>query len=614
MSHLIRTEKRFEATPSEWLPFGSQVAEQCNIWAGRGDIISYVGKGAGGGRAVACFVPKIAEMELNVEEAFGEGITPEWVGDFTDRNTHFDHPQIAGVVLHEAMHARHTLYPLDRWDEITKEHGSFVQRVVECFEETRIERLGVMHFPENRSFLRASALKLSIGELEADEDFASRGIESFSTLMLLSLARVDAGILEPEDVEPIQAAAVKLLGEKLLGELRSIWWKAQRHRDDTTCEPLLELAIEWVEKLKEAGFEPPPPLEILVVAGAPGSESGADADAGSSVIISPGTLKDLLDEMGEKSEEVEIEARGEAAGQALDEADQRAAQAAKELAQESKSSADQASKVFGRGTGDARGSTRSILVEERSPTGPEKVAAVRIAKALDKAKYRDRVVTTVTSQLPPGKLNGRAAVQARVERSRGQLVTAEPWRAKRRHSVEDPKLKLGLMTDVSGSMSSAMEPMAVTAWLMSEAGRRVQAEVASVYYGNSVFAGLAPGQHLEKIKIYSAGDMTERFDNAFKALNGALHLLDGTGARLLVIASDMYYTAHEVDALKKWLCRCNQTGVAVVSIPFTTTRYVKENTEGIDLQLVQGAMKPVQVAELIGKACADALTKAGARA
>jgi len=232
---------------------------------------------------------------------------------------------------------------------------------------------------------------------------------------------------------------------------------------------------------------------------------------------------------------------------------------------------------------------------------------------LEKAKYRDRVQVSRRSQLPPGRLNGRNAMARDIERSRGQLSKAEPWRRTSRFHTEDPELKIGMMTDISGSMSSAMLPMAVVNYVFSEAGRRIQAKVASVYYGNGVFAGLAPGQHLDKVKIYTAPDGTERFDMAFKALQGRLDLLNSTGARLLVIVSDLCYTPNEQEAARKWIRRCIKEGVAVVILPVSNHRdYVDAVTKGLHVTVVDDVSDPAKVATQIGAAAADALTRIGA--
>jgi hypothetical protein len=169
------------------------------------------------------------------------------------------------------------------------------------------------------------------------------------------------------------------------------------------------------------------------------------------------------------------------------------------------------------------------------------------------------------------------------------------------------------MTDISGSMSSAMEPMAVTNWVMSEASRRIQARVASVYYGEGVFGGLRPGEHLEKVKVYAAPDSTERFDEAFKALDGALDLLRGNGARLLVIVSDFCYTPDQLRAAEKWLARCKQSGVAVINLPYGNSSYSKSMAEhkSNDMRVLDSAADPSTAALQIGHEAAKALTAIG---
>lgn len=220
-------------------------------------------------------------------------------------------------------------------------------------------------------------------------------------------------------------------------------------------------------------------------------------------------------------------------------------------------------------------------MEERAPKAQERIAAVALAKELDRARYRDRVVVKRKSVVPPGRLGSRQALAAAEQRSRGVEVTATPWTRKQRFHTEDPELKVGMLVDISGSMGGAMEPMASAAWVVSEAARRIQGKVASVYYGNSVFPVLKPGQHLDKVQVYSAPDGTEKFDQAFRALNGAMGLLDDSGARLLVVVSDLYYTGWEGERTVYWMKRCREAGVAVIVVPFGYDDTAKATVKGI---------------------------------
>jgi hypothetical protein len=193
---------------------------------------------------------------------------------------------------------------------------------------------------------------------------------------------------------------------------------------------------------------------------------------------------------------------------------------------------------------------------------------VQLAQLLEKAKYRDRDETEVHSVIPPGRLRTRAAVQGVALKSKGIMTKSEPWRQTKRKHVDDPTLNIGVMVDISGSMGAAMQPMASLAWVLSESVRRVQGRSAMVYFGNDVFPTLKPGQHLDRVRVFTAPDMTEKFDRAFKALDGGLNLLNGSGARMLVVVSDGEYPEPEKNAVRKWIAACEQSGVAVVWLSF----------------------------------------------
>lgn len=622
MGHIILGEKsRFDKTPPQWLKVGSQINDLVNEWSMRSDIVTFVGEGAGHG-APACYIPAIAEMEVDVELAFGEGCDPLFVGDLSKRAVQFDYPVAMGAVMHEAFHAKHSKFDLE---EVGKMKDRFISGLITWFEETRIEKRAVEALPKNRAFLRACSLRLVIGDLKDDEDFQARGIQAFSQLMLLTLARVDAGSLDAKDVEIVHNAAVTLFGEPILAKLRSVWIRAQAHKVDTDYKPLEKLAQEWVKILEDAGQDTKDPegipdwlkelLEAMVGAGSPGDGDGEGDGEGEGDGSGPGKPGEgegkgsgsggsILDQMADGTE---TSAQSEANGQAVQEVMDAKAEAAAAAAAESKEHQAESGKVFGRGTGPAGFSTNSRKVQERVPNPKERVAAVALSKLLERARYRDRVVIKRTSVVPPGRLSARRAVAAAEQKSRGAEITSEPWSRKQRKHAEDPELKIGVMVDISGSMSGAMEPMASTAWILSEATRRVQGKCAMVYYGNDVFPTLKPGQHLDKVQVYTAADGTERFDKAFKALNGVLDLLNSSGARLLVIVSDLHYTSGEVAACKKWMKRCRKEGIAVVVIPFDYEHSAKEvikqaKVNGVELVPNKTTMDLVGAAKAIGMA------------
>ena len=168
------------------------------------------------------------------------------------------------------------------------------------------------------------------------------------------------------------------------------------------------------------------------------------------------------------------------------------------------------------------------------------------------------------------------------------------------------------MVDVSGSMGEAMNSMATMAWVLSEVSRRVEAKSAMVYYGSDVFSTLKPGQHLDRVRVYGAYDFTEKFDRAFKAIDGSLNLLNGSGARLLVVFSDGHYTSSETAKAKQWLsmCQASNVGVLWLGLDRADNYGAKDITNGNNSVFLTVPSDTSSVATTIGQAAARALTLA----
>jgi Mg-chelatase subunit ChlD len=248
------------------------------------------------------------------------------------------------------------------------------------------------------------------------------------------------------------------------------------------------------------------------------------------------------------------------------------------------------------------------LTEQRVPTGKERASAVKIAQMLEKAKYRERSITDVRSVLPQGRLKTRIAIQNLAMKSKGVIAEVPAWERTLRKHTDDPTLSIGVMVDISGSMGSAMDAMATTAWVLSESGRRVQARTAMVYYGSGVFPTLKVGQKLEKVSVYTAPDGTEKFGDAWDALDGHLGLTFSSGVKLLVIVSDGHYTNGEYANAQKTMELCKRNGVAVVWVVpkgcgNNASRIVGNNGVVLD------QMETDKIAMAIGKSATDALSK-----
>ncbi len=589
MAHLKVSATRAENTPPEWLAVGAQIGHLVNEWSDRGDLIAYVGKGAGG-IAPACYNPALAEVEVNTDVAFGAATTPAMVGDLRERKQQFEFPKATGAILHEAFHAKFSIFDIPK---AAKDLAQDEFDALMLLEEGRIETQGLWHNPDSLNFLRSCAMEIVIADAK-DMAESSSTTKTCATAVGLVLARVEAGIIDPSEVAEIEKQVIAFFGEEVVAKLLEISKTFRETIIDfpTQGETLLyPLAKEWAKILREVKEEK-------------GEEDEQMAQA---------FAQALMEALSEASDEMEV-----STGMAL--ADQ---QMSEEMAEEAKSKANQANeknenkdvsnKVFSKSTTEAGGNTNSTLVEVRKPTSAERIAAVTISKMLEKAKYRDRDATEISSIIPPGRLRSRAIVQNAAMKSRGIVQQTEAWRRTVRKQTEETSLTVGVMVDVSGSMGDAMKPMATTAWVMSEAVRRVQGRCAMVYYGSDVFPTLKAGQHLEDVRIYSASDSTEKFDKAFRALDGALNLLNGSGARLLVIVSDGQYTSEERGKARHWTKRCAESGVAVLWLPFDSGHYAKSLLDSGAGVVMSGVLDPVSASVEIGRTAERVLTNVGMR-
>ena len=573
-------------TPSDWLGVGYEITQLVNAWSDRTDLVALLGTEAGKG-APACFLPALAEIEVNTKEAFGEITTPSMIDDLTKRKNQYEFAKAVGAIRHEAYHAKFSAWDIPLAGKTLKQDEF---EALMLLEEGRIEAWGIKTHPDAKVFLRASAMGLIIDE--AKEVFSEQStIRSASSLVGLCHARIIAGSLDELQAFDLLDKVNGILGSDLVMKLKEIIYQFQDHAIHTDISACYPLAIEWArlvrEKAEEAGEQP--------------TKEQQEAFA------------EMMSEMlGEMSESVSISNANELQDQKRSEDMKESATAKANTSKEQKKNEEIARQVFSKSSGPGQASTRSQLVEKRSPNGQERNSAVKIAKALERAKYRERGAIEIGSIVPPGKLNTRKIIQAKALEQKGIFTQPKAFSKKVRKHTDEPELSVGVMVDISGSMSSAMNPMASTAWIMSEAVRRVQGRCAMVYYGSDVFPTLKAGQRLKEVNVYSAPDGTEKFDRAFRALDGALNLLNGQGARLLVVVSDGHYTSDEMESAKAWVARCSKNGVAVLWLPIGDNgATAKHICAGANAQVVENITDPSVSAQIIGKNAEKVLSTAG---
>jgi hypothetical protein len=599
-----RLRSRAQNTSPEWLKVGASLTKLVNLWSERNDLVVYGGADSAEGRAPAAFYADIAEIEVNLPEAFGV-MKPETIGDFCSKDTQLEFPMFTGIMFHEALHAQFT-----KWDieALLPELDNNESRAFMLLEESRIEAKGIIERPQNRQFLRASALEMALEGVNEQSLEGMGDVWEVANLAGLSLARVDSGVLNPSDVADIQEIAESVLGEELLEALQDVWVEFQS-LTTSQSEKAIALAKKWVELLRQADPEGEPQGGAHAFEPSEESEESEESEGqtGSGSELS----KAIRESLEGSAIQTEMDATRELENQQTqgdwsEQAKQRA-----EQAKERNQRKDTAKKIFDKSHNETGSGSSSRVSERRAPTGAERASAVSIAKSLEKAKYRERSVHTRKTQAPMGKLVPRNLIQNRAMESMGKRGELPAWKSKVRKHTDEPTLSLGIMVDISGSMSSAMEAMASTAWIMSEAGRRIQARTAMVYYGEGVFPTLRVGQKLDQVSIYTAPDGTEKFGKAWEALDGELGLTYSDGVRILVIVSDGYYTPQERDRCVQALRDCKRNGVAVLwLVPKTSHDYTaKHLTAEAGWGVVAGELEVSQIASVVGKTATEALAR-----
>jgi hypothetical protein len=512
-----------------WLAFSAKMTAQVAPVAGRDDLTVTVAPGAGRG-APACFIPASAEIEVNADHLPVDPATADPANP-ADRERY---PALWGATVHECAHAAHS-----RW-RAPKGTDAAWAAAATALEESRIEARQVARRPADRAWLRACTCQIVVGDFAAAAAPPASAAEAGSAAALI-LAREDAGILETGEAEPVARAVATVIGEEKLGQLRQVWREAHRTRDDD-ARGMVRLGRRWCRIL---GVQPDQPVPK-----AGPSQPGQ------------GTPSPVAAAVGEAAARVEDASRAEFAPPAP--FPPGAAEAREAESKARRAAGDASARVFARDPGNESGGTTGT---SREPAPDEQAAARRLARALREASAGGRAETKVSSATPPGRLRMRQAVAAEAQRAAGAMPTAKPFTRVERRRVPAPPLAVGVMCDVSGSMSGFTGPVASTAWILARATASLPAaRTAAVTYGRDVRPVTYPGAVPARVAEFSAAGKYEDFTRAVNALDGALGLARPGATRILVIVSDGRYKGTQHADGQKLITRLVASGCLVIWI------------------------------------------------
>lgn len=577
-----------------WYDVASQVGARARARSGRGDITGVISQTwpYGGQGAPACWVPSLGEVFLD------RSIVP--LGDpakvdMTDRLWRLEHAAAVGALEHEASHARHTKSTgVVDWKEEFGASRRMIDVIV-ALEEPRIEYNAIRADSETRPFLRACALEIVMKDFHiADTPYGA------SIAAALLLCRVDAGVISKAEAAPFRRDIRKVLGAETIEKLEPLWRRFLKLYDKDFAA-MVEIARAWLEALEmdpddEDDAEQDLASGSLFGEGEPGEGGDGEDSEGEGE-------GDLSERISERGRSLSTKVDGEIAESRGAERKARRMAERKADAERSKDSEDPHEEAFPSHGWSAGGDAHFTGL--RAPTADERAAARTLAKTLEKLDYHDRVVVRTTREVPPGRLRSGKAVAEAAARTHGLDFTEDVWKGKRRVNVESTPLTVGLLADISGSMNAAMPHMSSTQWVLSTAGAHIDAKVATVHFGEKVHGVLPAGCREKGVRNFHAGDGFEAFKFGSLALDRELNLLNGTGARLMIVLSDGHFVdpTHAAYA-RKFVPLAISKGVAVLWLHWDglLTSYGATAVNIKDL-------RPSQVATLVGQAATQEIRR-----
>ena len=246
----------------------------------------------------------------------------------------------------------------------------------------------------------------------------------------------------------------------------------------------------------------------------------------------------------------------------------------------------------------------TYLAEKRPPTARERKAMTKLSAMLADAFAPGRSARRVKSETPPGQIN-MGAVLANSQQPRGVPRREKPFR--RTEYVTNPHtpLQIGFFGDVSGSMGSLSEPLGVTRWIVTEAGRRVHAKTSAVLFGEQVKAVQRPGVPQAEIEVYAANEGWEAASTAWAFWADAVNIRSKKQHGVAVFFSDFDFVEEsENRAFHAVLEEARRNNVSVIAVtPSHTLWGGREgpHTYGIE-EVIKVSSDPVKTANDIGRA------------
>lgn len=559
----------------EWLHATAVTTQFAIKMAAREDIAVKLGPGFAKAAGTALYTPSIQIVEIDTSVML-PGADPDSIDPFDDLFA-ARHGLFMGAVCHEAAHARFSRWvPFDLYE--TELYTPRKIDVLTILEESRIEYRLTRVVRNAGGFLAHVVLDLIGTDFRvADTPYGQ------SMGAALTLARVDAGSLSHAEGEMFREALEPALGADILATLRGLWREYHRlpfeEGEPLPHTEMLSIADRWLDALSTLSTDSDPskgeeaddlsstgafsgtpsPSAGGDSLGAGDSPSGSDSDSGTpgesksdsdegSSGSGSGEGKKSLSDIAKEAKHARDMADVEKVGDIKRDRAKAQREADIERRRRATKAKDDAFPEVDRGHGDKTGysMTGTSSFSWRDPSTEERTAAQQLSRKMENVTYTDRRVAKVRQEAPGGRLYSRGVVARDAQRATGQRPTAPAWTVKKRTHTDTPKLRVGVMLDISGSMGAQARIASSLSYIVGNAVDRIGGDFGMVLFGQTAKGVYRPGQKVDKVVQVSPGCGTEAFTKGFNALDGMMELVDASdgGLRVLVLISDGVFVDH----------------------------------------------------------------------
>lgn len=186
---------------------------------------------------------------------------------------------------------------------------------------------------------------------------------------------------------------------------------------------------------------------------------------------------------------------------------------------------------------------RDDYLDWRQPTSSERVLRASVSRALKSATLTSRRRVVTRSLLPPGRVDGRAALARAAGESLGFRSEVPVFRRTERKRTPLPDYRVGVVVDVTASMSEMWEETMGVAWAFENAVRDVEGRFACAAFGPGVYGVCKPGIPSKGVGVpvrrrgRRRAMMSHDMSRGVQAVANMVGMRDD-GVRVLVVVSD----------------------------------------------------------------------------